>query len=354
MTKLLERRRDAATAAVGTISALIIGVLVLRLFGYDPIDGARGLWASSLADGRDRTGTLRNAVPLLLCGLSASVAFACGAVNLGQPGQFLAGAMAATVGGLWLDLPAGLQVPVLCLLGAAGGAVWAGLAALARRHAGMDEFVVTLMLNFVADYGTQWLIAGPLADRARSSPMSRPIGSTGFLPAVSWLGGVNLSVPIAGVAVVVVAVVLGRSTVGYEWRMTGLAPRFARFGGVDTAATTGRVLLASGALAGLGGALLLMAGPHRFVRGIGASYGWDGVMIAVVAANGLAATVVFALVFSALQTGAIGMNLRADIPTEAAQILQATVVLLTVAVRGLAGGALLRRLARRRAAARSG
>jgi general nucleoside transport system permease protein len=338
-------QRNAAIATVGFISALIIGVLALGAFGYDPVLAFRGLWSAALADGSDRAQTLRYGAPLLLCGLSASLAFACGPVNLGQPGQFLVGAMAATAGGIALDLPAALQVPVLCILGAMGGGGLAAIAAVSKRRFGMDEFVVTLMLNFIADYSTQWLIAGPMADRTRSSPMTEQINRSGFLGDVF---GINVSVLIAASVVVCVGLLLKRSTIGYEWRMAGAAPRFARFGGVRTEANTSWVLIVSGAIAGLGGALLVMSGPHRFLRGIGANYGWDGVMVAVVAANGLVATVAFAFVFAALQTGAIGMNLRADVPTEAAQILQATVVLMTVVVRGLAAGVLQRVLARRR------
>jgi general nucleoside transport system permease protein len=340
------RARPAFTAAAGMLCALIFGVVGLRLFGYDPILAFRGLWASSVDGTDDIAETLRSGVPLLLCALSASLAFACGPVNLGQPGQFVAGAMTATVGGLALSLPAALQIPMLCALGFLGGAGWAGIAAFCKRRLQMDEFIVTLMLNFIADYTTQWMLAGPLADRSRSSPMTKAIDPSGFL---GTLGGVSLSVPIAAVVVIAVALLLSRTTIGYEWRMAGAAPKFARFGGVNTEANISWVMCVSGGLAGLGGALLVMSGPHRFVRGMGANFGWDGVMVAVVAANGIVATVVFAALFASLQTGAIGMNLRANVPTEAVQMFQAIVVLMTVVMRGLSSGVLLRWLAKRRA-----
>ena len=97
---------------------------------------------------------------------------------------------------------------------------------------------------------------------------------------------------------------------------------------------------------------MLLAGPHRFVKGLGGNYGWDGVMIAVVAVNALLGCALYALLFSALQTGSIGMELAADVPSEYVQILQAIVVLVTVAVRGVLASQWqmwrARRLARRR------
>jgi simple sugar transport system permease protein len=93
-------------------------------------------------------------------------------------------------------------------------------------------------------------------------------------------------------------------------------------------------MLTTGALAGLAGGLVVMAGPHRFLKGLGANYAWDGVMIAVVANNSLPGTVLYGLFFSALQTGALGMELITAVPSEFIQVLQAVTVLVVVAGRG--------------------
>ena len=346
----MTQRRTFITALAGIASALILGVILLRLFGYRPFDAYAGLLHFSLGGHQAVADTAGNAVPLVLCGLSASLAFSTGAVNLGQPGQFLMGALCAVVGGIYLPGPAVVVVP-LCLLSAAlGGAVWAGIAGVTRRRLGMEEFIVTLMLNFVADYLTQWLIASPLADPTRSSPTTRAVRSAAFLPSLGrWSIGVPVTVVVSGALWFLVH----RSTIGYEWRMAGGARRFARLGGVAVERNVVAILGVSGGMAGLGGGMLALAGPHRFVRGIGGNYGWDGVMIAVVAASGLVATVAFGLFFSALQTGAIGMELRSEVPTEFVQILEATVVLITVAVRGVLSGAWVRFITRRSAAIRS-
>ena len=343
----MTRRRTFITALAGIVSALLLGVLLLKLFGYRPVDAYAGLLRSSVGSYRAVADTAGNAVPLVLCGLSASLAFSTGAVNLGQPGQFLMGALFAVVGGIYLPGPAVVVVPLCLLLAALGGALWAGIAGVTRRRFTMDEFIVTLMLNFMADYLTQWLIASPLADPTRSSPTTRAIHSAAFLPS---LGRLSIGVPVTAVVSGALWFLVHRTTIGYEWRMAGAARRFARLGGVAVERNVTAILGVSGGLAGLGGGMLALAGPHRFVRGIGGNYGWNGVMIAVVAASGLVATVAFGLLFSALQTGAIGMELRSEVPTEFVQILEATVVLITVAVRGVLAGAWVRFMTRRRAA----
>ena len=342
----LVQRRSWTSSGIGLALALLAGLLAAWAFGYPAFDGYRALGHYSFGS-LDKAGlTLTNGVPLLLTGLSAAIAFGSGPVNLGQPGQLLMGALFAVITGLNVHLPSVLQIPLLLAMGFLGGALWAGVAAFAKLRFGMDEFIVTLMLNELARLFTDWAIGSPLRDRSAGSVATKPIGSTGFLP--SW-GSVQLSVPI-GIAVLVVCVaVLHRLVVGYEWRMAGKAPIFARTGGVDTATNFGRIMLTTGGLAGMAGSVLIMSGSHRFLKGLGGNFGWDGVMIAVVAVNALVGVLLYALVFSALQTGAIGMEIRSDIPQEFIQILQAMIVLVTVAARGTVEKLLLAGSARRAA-----
>jgi general nucleoside transport system permease protein len=326
------RLRDVGTALVGLVVAFALGALVASALGYPAWSTYAALTRYSIGSADKFAVTLNNAVPLVLTAMSASIAFASGPVNLGQPGQLLMGTLSTVFVGLHVSLPSALQIPILLAAGAAGGALWSLIAAFTRHRFGMDEFIVTLMLNEIARLFTDWAISGPLQDPAAGSVTTKLISSRGFLPAIA--GKLNLSVLFGAAAVVICALIFYRSVVGYEWRMAGRAPLFARLGGVCVDRNFTRVMGLTGALSGMAGSVLLMAGPHKFVKGLGGNYGWDGVMIAVVAANGLLACALYGLLFSALQTGAIGMQIRTDIPSEFAQILQAIVVLIGVAARG--------------------
>ena len=120
--------RSWRTALVGVVVSLLLGALLAAVLGYPVIDMFSALWRSAVVKPGRFEATLANAVPLMLTALSAAIAFAAGPVNLGQPGQLLVGALFAVTGGLYLDLPSILQVPVLLALGGLGGALWAGIA----------------------------------------------------------------------------------------------------------------------------------------------------------------------------------------------------------------------------------
>lgn len=341
--------RAPFTALAGLLAALALGAGIMLAQGYDPLATYVALFTFALGDLDALATTLKNSIPLILTGLSASVAFASGPVNLGQPGQLLMGALFATVAGLYLPLPAPVLIPILLGLAGLGGALWAGVAALLRRAFNMSEFIVTLMLNSIADLFTFWAITGPLADPAAFSPMTPAISAAGWLPD---LGPFSSALIVLALAAAGIWFVFQRWTVGYEWRLTGQNSLFARLGGCAIERNFVTVMLVTGALAGLAGGLVVMAGPHRFLKGLGANYAWDGVMIAVVANNSLSGTVLYGLFFAALQTGALGMELITAVPSEFIQVLQALIVLVVVAGRGRLSAWLDVFAARRRAQVR--
>jgi len=342
--------KKAITGILGVICALLIGAVIMLVQGFHPLETYGALFQFSLLGAGPTATTLKNSVPLVLTGLSAAIAFASGPVNLGQPGQFVMGALAATFGGLYLHLPPALEIPILALLGMAGGAAFAGIAALLRMAFNMSEFISTLMLNMMADLFAAWAIAFPLMDPKAFSPMTRQIDQAGWL---GELGGFSATILFMVVALAVSWFVFQRWRAGYEWRISGQNSLFARLGGCDIGRNFLAVMLFTGALAGLAGGLLVMGGPHRFLKGLGANYAWDGVMVAIVAGNGLVGTLLYGIFFSAIETGALGMELITNVPSEIAQVLQAVLVLVIVAGREYLGASLDRAEARRRAKGRT-
>ena len=315
---------------VGVLLAFLLGAVVMLVQGYNPIDTYYQLFAYSLAPGKI-TYTLSKSVPLVLTGLSASVAFASGPVNLGQPGQLLMGALLATIGGLYINLPPLLMIPLLLVLAMLGGALWSGVAAMLKHWFNMSEFITTLMLNMIADFFTYWAINYPFFEKNANHPQTPLIAESGWMPV--W-GNFNSSVIVMLVAFVVVWFIMNRSTAGYEWRLSGQNSLFSRLGGVNVNKNYILVMLLTGALAGLAGGLVVIAGPHRFIKDIGANYAWDGVMIAMVANSDILLTLIFGFFFSILQTGSVGMELITAVPKELIEVLQAVIVLIVVAGRG--------------------
>lgn len=338
-------KRKILIHVVGILLAFLLGALVIVIQGKNPLEAYYQLFAYSLGSPSKIAYTLNKSVPLILTGLSATIAFASGPVNLGQPGQLLMGAIFATAAGLYINLPPALMIPLLLILAMLGGALWSGIAALCKHYFNMSEFISTLMLNMIANFLTLWAISYPLYERGSNIPQTPAINQNAWMP--EW-GSFGSNVLVMILVVIAAWFIMNRTTVGYEWRISGQNSLFSRLGGVNVKKNYLAVMLLTGALAGLAGGLVIMAGPHRFIKDIGANYAWDGIMIAMVANSGVILTLIFGLFFAILQTGGLGMQLQVQVPLELIKVLQAIIVLIVVSGRGYFDSLFARMDARRK------
>lgn len=326
---------NTVRSVLHTVVAISLAFLVAALFilfqGSSPFEAYRALYEYGLGSWFSFTSTLNASFPLILTGLSASIAFSSGVVNLGQHGQFLWGALVAAVAGVYLKLPSWFGIAFLAILGGLAGAGWAALAAFFKRKYRMDEFISTLMLNFLAEYMTLYLATYPFLDPKAYVPSTRLIKREYFLGSFF---NVNIAFFIAVFLVLLSWWFLWKTWRGYEARMMGYNKLFAIVGGCDVETDTSLILILTGFLSGLGGALLILGGTqHRFMKGIGANFGWDGVMIAIMAENSVVQTLFYALFIGFLKNGAVGMEFETMVPSEFVMFLQAIIVLTLVGAR---------------------
>jgi simple sugar transport system permease protein len=307
------RRESAGTVisyAVFIALALGIAASLVALTG--------GPWrtvVSALIDGSltkpGRWGdTLTEAAPLLLVALGAIISGRAGLVNIGQEGQLAVGAACAAYFATRAHGPFGVLVALAA--GVAGGAIWAGVAALLRYWRSVPEVITSLLLVFigaqVTGYGLtkRWLLLDPSRDRPNKTASSAQLTDSTRLPKVHLFGNefpvsVLLALALAGV----VAVALGRTVWGFRLRMVGENPRTAQRAGVGAVRFGTMALLSGGGLAGLGGALMLTGGTanYRYTPGFSNSVGWEGLLVALVARNRPLVAIPVAFVFAMLRTG---------------------------------------------------
>ncbi len=313
------------------VLAFFICSLLMIAQKHNPLEVFRSLFDYSLGSWFSFASTLNSSVVLILCGLSAAVAFTSGVVNLGQHGQLLIGAITAAILGVYISLPSFLGIAFLVICGGISGMLWAGIAAFLKRKYSMDEFISTLMLNFIAEYFTIYLATYPFLDKKAYVPATKMIKRIYFMPDIN---GLSFAFFVALLMVILSYWFIARTKHGYEFRMMGFNREFAKTGGCDIQKNTTTVLLYTGFLAGLAGSLLIVAGTQkRFMKGIGANFGWDGVMIAIISSNSVVETAFYALFFGAIKNGGIGMEFEASVPSEFILFLQSVIVLTVIGAR---------------------
>ncbi len=322
----------AAIALLPVAAALLVGAVALGATGWNPLSVYELMLREAFGSSQAVQSTLAAATPLLFCGLATAIAFRGGAFNIGVEGSFvLAGLVAAWLGSALTGLPGALLIPVCLLGGVVVGALWSVPPALLRARLGVDEVVSTLMLNFVALGIASWVVNTLLLAEGTANSASPPIARHAELPALGSDDTLTIALGIALLAVLAYGIWIRGSTSGFELRLTGLNPAFARASGIRVERVLVGAMVGSGLVAGLGGAAHALGVVHRFVDGFSPGYGFTGIAIALLARNGAVGVVLASVLFGALAAAGSTAQLFSDIPIDLVDILQGTVMVLAAA-----------------------
>jgi ABC-type uncharacterized transport system permease subunit len=305
-------------------------------------------WHGSLGTGSAFfSGTLVRAIPLALIGAGLCVSFRAGVFNIGGEGQLMVGAVAATMVGLGHSLGP-LHVVLAIAAGAIGGGLWAGVAAFLKRRFGVLEVISTIMLNFIAANLVAYLVRGPLQEPTRVYPQTELIAAQARLMRFAPESRLHLGIVLAILVCFAVWWFLRETAAGFRVRAVGASPSAAAIvGGIDVPRVTSRALIVSGALAGLAGAVEVTGVTYALYENISPGYGFSAIAVAILAGQRPQFVPLTALLFAALETGALGMQRDAGVPSAVASALEAAVILATL----MLGSGLFRRGAPRPAAA---
>jgi simple sugar transport system permease protein len=296
---------------VAVVVALTISGAIIAFVGGDPIASYLHILESSFGSVGVLSDTLVKATPLILTGLACALAFRMRLWNIGAEGQFLMGAWGASAVVLVPLLPAGapgiVVIPAMMLTGMLAGAIWGFIPGVLRARLGVNEIIVTLMLNYIALAWIQFWVFGPWSESGFQQTKTFPDEAwlprlSDFSDAVPAFGGltVHLGLVFGLVAAGLVWLFLERSRFGYEIRLIGDSPRAARYAGLDIAKRLIIVFAISGALAGLAGMSEVSGAVHRLQDRISPGYGFTAVIVAYLAKFRPGRVIVAAILFGAL------------------------------------------------------
>lgn len=324
--------KKSIVVILGILLAFVVGAFLLAVQGYHPIDSYASMFKNSLLTDIALGNTLSRMAVFVLLGLSAYFGFNSGVSNLGLFGQLLMGALAVTLIGQNLDTAPIILIPLMLIGASIAAGAYAGIAGFFRLAFGMNEFITTLMMNFIAKYLVTYLVTNPMRDPNSQWPMSKPILDSGVFERI---GNVDFSVILAVIVFVAVSLYWNYTRRGYEFRLTGANNIFARLGGCEVPKNFLSSMIISGILAGIAGAFLIMGSTqqNKLIPNLGEINAGDGLMIAIISGQSLPSVFFFSAFFGMIQTGSVGMQMDTSVPSEFTIMLQAIMVLFVVAFR---------------------
>lgn len=319
------------TLAIFTSLIVVAGVIALS--GANPLEGYLGLWDGAFGDSSAVIETVVKTTPYIFAGLALTIAFRGGMFNIGAEGQFFVGSIVAAWIGYALQLPPGIHLVVSLLGGALGGGLWGAIPGWLKARTGANEVITTIMTNHIALRVINWLISpgGPMRNPARPLPQTPEVLPTAYLPLIIPDTRLHWGAVLALIIAVLVFVLLWRTVLGFEIRMVGISPTAARYAGVNVERTMVTTMALSGALAGIGGAVQVLALTHFFSTGFNVGYGFDSIAVAMLGGLHPIGVILAGFLFGAMDAGSGVMQMRTGVPIDVVTIIQGLVLMFVAA-----------------------
>lgn len=321
------------------VAALVTSVVLVELSGADLGTAGSAFWNGIAGSDYALVGSINRAIPLSLVGLGFIVAQRANLTNVGGEGQICVGGIFSTAAAVhWGagSLPFGLSFAYPLLAGCLAGAVWGGLVGILKAKRGSDEVITSLLLSFIGlqmVYGavqSEALLRKPRSDSA-TLPESAELPFATRLPALT--DGLELplhiGVGIVAIVAVVIAVVMRYSTLGLRLLAIGQNQLASKRAGLSVGLHLAGALAVSGALGGLAGAIMVQGEQHYLTAGFSSGYGFDGLVVGLLARGSAFSVASFALLFGCLRSGGMAMEISASVPAAVVLVAQGVIVVAT-------------------------
>ncbi len=313
---------------VSVLLAFLAGGLMLLLLKINPLVVYQRMIVASFGDPYNLAEMLVKAIPLLLTGLSFAFAFKAGLFNIGADGQFYLGALGAVVVSLklgflspWLVLPLALIASVIM------GGLFSGLAGYLKARFNANEIITTIMLNYVAFSLTNYVVNGPLKEKAGAYPQTDPIPGNAQLPLLIADTRLHFGLVVALLCAVIFYFIITRTSIGFQIRAVGLNQRAAEYAGINTKRALILAMVFSGIFAGIAGFGEINGVQHILIQGFSPNVGTVGTVIALLANANPLGIVIGSLFFGFLQVGANLISQTSQVPQNAIDMIQGFVVI---------------------------
>lgn len=323
-----QRKIKPSIIALSICIGLVLGTVFVLLGGYNVLEVYSYLIRGSLGSVSALSSTIRWTTAFLLCGIASGIAFKGGMFNMGTEGQLYMGAISATLVGIYCKgLPAIAHIPLCILAGMVAGAIWASIPALLRVYWNTSEIVVTLMMNYIAINFTSFLVkeyfltTGVFGDSLTTDELA----ATARFPV---FGGSPISFGFILGTLLIIAYILffTKSKRGFEIKVSGVNPDFAKFSGISVNKVRISVMLMSGMVAGLAGAAEIMGVQGRFLSGFSPDFGTSGMLVALLGNSSGIGIYISAIFMGILKAGSLTLERSAGVSRALAVVIQALII----------------------------
>jgi general nucleoside transport system permease protein len=313
------------------VAALGVFAVVLLAAGKEPLKAYADTFHYTLANAYGLSELVVRMIPLLLTAVAVALPSRLGLINVGGEGQLYMGAWLASAGALLLPgLPVWVLLPLVTVLGFAGGAAWAAIPGLLRANKLVNETISTLLLNYVAPLIVSFFIFGPWRSAESSAyPQSAAFPDAARLPSF-FNTRIHAGLFLALAALFLYWVLLERTRWGVQMRAIGGNPEAALRLGIPVGAYVVIALAIGGGIAGLAG-MGEVSGIHgRLRQGLSPGYGFTGFLISWLAGGRPLGIILMSFLFAIITSAGDILQITQGLPYAVVNILLAMMLFIVL------------------------
>jgi simple sugar transport system permease protein len=315
---------NSVISALSSVTAILTGLLagLIILLITNASQALLGFWAilsGGFSSMKEFGQVLYFATPVIMTGLSVGFAGRTGLFNIGAAGQFIVGAYTAVLIGVKCDFLSGHLLWVTALLAAMlVGALWGAIPGLFKAFFNVNEVISCIMTNYIGTYLVNFLITKTIFDSLRNQTMR--VTAAANLPKMGMdnifrdgfiTSSANSGFFIAILFAVLIYIILEKTSFGYELKACGFNREAARYTGINEKRSIIVSMVIAGAMAGIGGALLFLAGSGKGITVVDtlAQEGFLGIPVALLGLNNPIGIIFSGLLIAYLSVGGFNMQL---------------------------------------------
>lgn len=261
---------------------LVFGAIMFALLGKNPFSALYSFFVEPLLEVWSLHELAIKAAPLILIAVGLSICYRSNNWNIGAEGQFTIGAITGSIlPVLYPDWQSPMILPMMLVMGAMGGALYAGIPALLKTRFNTNEILTSLMLVYIAQLFLDWLVRGLWRDpQGYNFPQSKPFNTSAVLPEMLASGRAHWGFVFAIIAAIALWFMMRFMLKGFEVTVLGQSARAGRFAGFSSRGMVWFSLLVSGALAGLAGISEVSGSIGHLQPSISPGYGFTAIIVA--------------------------------------------------------------------------
>ena len=326
----MERLKKSGITIIAVTFTLLL--LIMIMMTGESITVLKYLFIGPMSSIRSITEVLILTVPLMVAGLGFTMMLYSGKINLSGEGSFILGGLTATIVATQFIMSSALHPIFVITMAAVAGGIVSLICALVDEYLKTDIIIASLMINYIVFYFSNYYLTNHMRDPNAGMIVSKEIPKTAKLPFI--FRNIDLGIFVAIALAVLIYFVLYKSKFGLKLRITGDNLEYAGNLGINAPLISIFSQFIGGSLSGMAGGLYLLSAFKRFNWLGMPGFGWDAVLIALMAKQNPVKVIFSSLLIAYIRTGMNIMSRQTGISPDLTMIIQGGLIIIILLPKG--------------------